>query len=241
MKLIITIMKKTILVLMTIGLSVGSVLADPAMITNPHEFDFGWVPRQSSVMAEFWVKSTGNDTLRIVQVITSCDCASVSIDSTAVAPGDSALARYYWNTDTKQGFKDQYATFYTNTMAERPERMILKGVTVRVPDSLRPISIKPFSLELSKLGKVAIDSIEFVIANSGDQDLTLEQVSYPIRECEMVIPDTVKSHSSSYGYIKLLPEYESQEFIRSVTLKISGPSNYERRVTIPIRRKILAP
>ena len=69
----------------------------------------------------------------------------------------------------------------------------------------------------------------------------LTPVSYPVAECEVVLPDSVKSNSSVLGYIKLRPEYADQEFIRSVTLEITGPPNYERRVTIPIRRKILAP
>ena len=241
MKLIITIMKKTFIMLLVTGVLAGSVLADPAMLTNPHEFDFGWVPRKSSVMAPFWIKSTGTDTLRIVQILPSCECARVTMDQTAIAPGDSALAYYYWETNTRQGFKDQFATFYTNTMAERPERIFLKGVNVNVPDSLRPLYIKPFRLELSKLGKVAVDSIEFTLTNTGDYDLTLKQMSPPVEECEIAIPETVKSHSSSFGYIKLLPEYEDSEFVRSVTLLITRAPNYERRITIPIRRKILAP
>jgi hypothetical protein len=241
MKLIITIMKKSLVVFLAVGLTAGSLLADPAMLTKPHEFDFGWVPRQSTVMAPFWIRSTGTDTLKIVDILPSCECAHVTLDEMSIPPGDSALAYYYWETDLRQGFKDQFATFYTNTMAERPERIFLKGINVRVPDSLRPLSISPFRLELSKLGKVTVDSIQLKFTNLGDQDLVLTQVSAPVAECEVVIPDSVKSNSSAYGYVKLRPEYADQEFIRSVTLEITGPPNYERRITIPIRRKILAP
>ncbi len=62
-------MKKSLL-----SLVVGSVLltsqafAAPRLTIPVTEFDFGFVPQNSSISHVFWLKSTGDDSLKIVAV-----------------------------------------------------------------------------------------------------------------------------------------------------------------------------
>ena len=64
-------MKKTVLVLLVlIGvLLAGSVLATPAMKLSEESFDFGYAPQNSTVTHEFWIHSTGDDSLKILKVV----------------------------------------------------------------------------------------------------------------------------------------------------------------------------
>lgn len=46
----------------------GMALAAPRLTIPEGEFDFGFVPQNSEVAHVFWLHSTGEDSLRIVQV-----------------------------------------------------------------------------------------------------------------------------------------------------------------------------
>jgi hypothetical protein len=80
-----------------------------------------------------------------------------------------------------------------------------------------------------------------VITNYSDRFLKLEEVSNPLEQCEIVIPESVRPHSEVQGYIKVRPDYLDSEFIESVTILMSDSPDYERRITVPIRRKIFSP
>lgn len=45
------------------------VLGSPRMKLKETEFDFGFVPQNSTVSHVFWLKSTGSDSLRILKVV----------------------------------------------------------------------------------------------------------------------------------------------------------------------------
>ncbi|MBK7141541.1 MAG: hypothetical protein IPH75_05635 [bacterium] len=58
-----------------LGLSLGIVLLStqafsaPRMTIKEAEFDFGFVPQNSSISHVFWLHSGGDDSLRILQVV----------------------------------------------------------------------------------------------------------------------------------------------------------------------------
>ncbi|MBD3333630.1 hypothetical protein GF356_12340 [candidate division GN15 bacterium] len=47
----------------------GSVMAAPRMDIENDSFNFGYVPQNSKITHSFWLKSTGDDTLRVVRVV----------------------------------------------------------------------------------------------------------------------------------------------------------------------------
>ncbi|MFH1687888.1 MAG: hypothetical protein ABIE70_10270 [bacterium] len=49
-------------------LLIGSVTAAPRMTVDEPHFNFGFAPQNSKVSHVFWLKSTGDDTLRILNV-----------------------------------------------------------------------------------------------------------------------------------------------------------------------------
>ena len=68
----------------------------------------------------------------------------------------------------------------------------------------------------------------------------MEVVSAPSDEFEIIIPDSLRANESTIGVVKIRPEYVDKEFIGSVTIQITHYLNYEKRITIPIRRKIFS-
>lgn len=43
-------------------------LADPKLTVPEPRWDFGFVPQNSKLTHDYWVKNTGDDTLRIIRV-----------------------------------------------------------------------------------------------------------------------------------------------------------------------------
>ncbi len=50
------------------ALMTGMALAAPRLTIPEGEFDFGFVPQNSEIAHVFWLHSTGEDSLKIVQV-----------------------------------------------------------------------------------------------------------------------------------------------------------------------------
>jgi len=67
-------MKKTALmlfvVLMILAVATDSSKAGPQMTIPEKSFDFGYVPQNSKVSHIFWIHSTGDDSLKIVNIRT---------------------------------------------------------------------------------------------------------------------------------------------------------------------------
>ncbi len=51
-----------------IVLLTASAMALPKMYLPEEEFDFGYVPQDSKISHVFWIKSVGEDTLRILTI-----------------------------------------------------------------------------------------------------------------------------------------------------------------------------
>lgn len=55
--------------LVGVVLAFGTAQAAPTLVIPNDTFDFGFVPQQSEISHEFWLHSTGDDTLKILKVV----------------------------------------------------------------------------------------------------------------------------------------------------------------------------
>ena len=153
-----------------------------------------------------------------------------------IAPGDSMLVGFYWDLGKRFGPTSQEPRVFTNANTDTdPLYLSLKGMSVMAPDSSRPVSIKPYRMELARTPAKNIDSVGFTLTNRSTSDMALTVVSYPVPECEVSLPDSLLAGGSATGFVKLKPDYADSEFKRSVTVELSDAK--KSRFTIPIRRK----
>lgn len=63
--------KTTLLVavLVIVMAASGLVLGAPRLTIDNSSFNFGFVPQNSKISHDFWLKSTGDDTLKILKVV----------------------------------------------------------------------------------------------------------------------------------------------------------------------------
>ncbi len=64
-------MKKTILITLLASLIFGacSISAAPRLLIENDQFNFGFAPQNSKISHIFWLKSAGDDSLKILKVV----------------------------------------------------------------------------------------------------------------------------------------------------------------------------
>jgi hypothetical protein len=221
--------------ILVLVLTAGSIWAEAALDISGSRYDFGSVPQNATISQYFWFKSIGTDTLRISEVKTGCDCATMPFERQWIAPGDSMLVGLFWKTEKRIGGIGRYPYVMTNARPEPYRIFLTADVTVK-PDSIFPICARPFILSLAKTATTSIDSLEFRLVNRSDQDVALRIVSHIPNQVELNLPTMIKAKSEIVSYVKVKPEFVNQEFTESVTLMTDDSK--ETRVTIPIARKI---
>jgi len=227
-------MKILLITAILVGLCAVLSYSQPRLEIPVNNFNFGYVPQNSTVVRKFWFKSTGTDTLQIKDIKTGCACAVMPLEKNWIAPGDSMRVSIFWAIKRNMGAIARSPRIFTNASPD-PLRLHLQGTALLFPDSARPVSVKPYKFELAKSSHTEIDSLSFTLVNRSDHDLSVSLVSSPPDECELFVPDSVGALSSSTGYIKVKPEFADSEFKTSITLLLSDRKS--TRLTIPIRRK----
>lgn len=57
-----------LVILLAVCMVAGSAIAVPRLTIDEANFDFGYAPQHSKVSHVFWLRSTGDDTLKILNV-----------------------------------------------------------------------------------------------------------------------------------------------------------------------------
>lgn len=111
-------MKKIILFTLGIIFSTGvfaQAAAKSAVMTfEEKSFDFGDVKQGQKVTHTFKYKNTGNDTLKISNVISSCGCTVPKEYEKIVPPGGSASITVVFDSTGKMGVVNKTLTILSN-------------------------------------------------------------------------------------------------------------------------------
>lgn len=214
----------------------GNLAAQARLKIANDRFDMGSIPGGVTVSHCYWFKSVGSDTVFIDSMKTNCGCDLQPLESEWIAPGDSMRVSFCWKTNKTVGPTGSYPYIFTNDGVERIARVYLTGAIMKFPDSLRPLSFKPYIMDLSQFKDISNDSVAFSVRNRDNRDVTIRMLSNSVDECEISIPENVPAGSVAEGYVKVKPEFLDKEFNRSFTIEVEGER--KSRVTLPVRRKI---
>lgn len=209
--------------------------AGPRLEIPDHDFDFGLVPQNSTVSHSFWLKSVGDDTLRITDVKTGCSCALMPMAQDFIPPGDSMLVALHWKVGRRIGKVGRYPSIFTNQGPDPHSMKITASVALR-PDSLRPLGFLPYKFELAKHQKKSIDEIDFQVVNRWETDLELTVVGGLPEEVVLDLPSKVEAGRTAWGTVRIRPEYADTEFATSITIEVNDVD--KNHITVPIRRKL---
>lgn len=118
-------MKKIVFVLLGIIFSAGVFAQTPAksavMTFEAKSFDFSDVKQGEKVTHTFHYKNTGNDTLKISNVISSCGCTVPQEYAKIVPPGASGSITVQFDSANKMGVVNKTLTILSNATPSGPD------------------------------------------------------------------------------------------------------------------------
>jgi hypothetical protein len=151
-----------------------------------------------------------------------------------LAPGDSMEVEIHWSLKRHVGSVSRLPRVFSNATGS-PHSLVLKGSVSPRPDSIRPVTAKPFRLLFGKTSAADIDSIAVELTNHTSEQVAVEVVSPTNPELVLNLPATIEPFSSATGYARLTEGFGDKEFQTSVTLLFSDERT--SRLTLPVERK----
>ena len=231
-------MKKSVFVLAALFFTSGSAAWAVPRLTLPETvFNFGFCPQNSEVSHKFWLISTGDQPLKITNVIPGCSCTRAPLDKDILGVGDSTQLDIIFSTKTSLNRVSKTPTIQTN---EGPpdKRLQIIATIVAQPDSTFPLVIQPYKLDVSQKTDNIIDRIEFGIRNVSDEELTIEFISGADDYFQVELPKVIKPGESAKGRLMLHKSALVKSFQKSFT--IQAGDEIGSRFTIPVKRTIAA-
>lgn len=213
--------------------AVLSSAAEPQIEIPDAEFDFGRVCQHASVAHTFWIKSVGDDTLRITKVIPGCGCTKAPLEDSVLAPGDSTSLEIIFSTRSYRGYVSKRPYVETNIGEEKYYVKILSELLPE-PDTIMPVSLSPALLDVSQFSPNPRRRAKFLILNKGEQDLDLTLIEWAKDFFDVKFPDEVKAGETVQGIVTVREDKIETEFEKSLTFQISDSTN--TRYTLPVKR-----
>ena len=87
----------------------------PILQLSTYCYNFYELQKNKNYLGNVMIKNTGNDTLKIFQIGTSCGWTDASITQKLLQPQDSCTLNFTYNTQNKQGIQEEYISIYANT------------------------------------------------------------------------------------------------------------------------------
>lgn len=229
-------MKLKYLILFAIILSLQSIsVAQPRMeIVGGDTVNWGQVRYdQSPVTYNLIIRSTGDDTLIIRSINTSCGCTTAPIDKKELLPGDSASMSITFNIPNHPGIAKKMINIRTNDPLSRNRTVYL------IADVIFPLKFEPIQL-ITFHGLVLGDSMTSTIKITNNSDI-------PVQIKEIVISDSVFTTNLKEDDI-IEPHASIEVSVQAVPIRLgalTGELSFKTthpdvvRVKIPIMMNIL--
>jgi hypothetical protein len=209
--------------------------ADPKMEIPDHTFDFGRVVQRATVTHVFWIKSVGDDTLRILNISPGCGCTQIPPLDSSLAPGDSTQLEIILDTRTFRGYVSKTPIIWTNTYEART-RLNLHAEMVLDPKLSRPLVIEPARLDVSQFSSRPRRRAGFTIENLGTETARLIPADTMFKSFSLQLPDSVAPGQSVEATILVHEDAIEMSFQESVTFEMTT-SEDRFRYTVPVIRR----
>lgn len=221
--------------ILSLALITPAAYSAPAAAVDESAFDFGYVPQQAKISHVFKIKSIGDDTLKIIQVIPGCGCTKAPLEKSALAPGETTNLEVVFSTGAYQGRVSKHPKFVTNEPTPEHRLEFLSTVLVR-PDSSYPLVIQPRMLDLSGDGSTAQEATTIRITNVSDSPVNLSLIEAPEGWFEVTLPASIPAGGSAEATVRLVEDAGPGTFEKSFTLELNDTQT--SRYTVPVKRKV---
>lgn len=161
--------------------------------TSSKMIDCGQVVFKQPVKAEFTLKNTGDKSLVISQVRTSCGCTTVSFPKEAIAPGKAFSVNAIYDARQMGHFQKEIGV-YSNA-SEKPLLLTVKGVVVQKVSDFK--GKYPYVI-----GTMMADKNELFFDNVNRGDMPVEQIHVMNNGDDVVSPQLMHLPPYLKGEVK---------------------------------------
>jgi len=226
--------KKAGIILVTAALT-SSAAATPKLKITEDTFDFGKSVQKAVLTHDFWIKSTGDEPLKIKEVVPGCGCTESWLSDSVIAPGDSARMHIIFSSGRFRGHVGKRPYFLSNATDEKTYLKIYTYLEVD-PTESRPIGINPPVVDVSQFDERPRRRAKFLIENKSDKDLRIQVADSSLKSFSVKVPKKVKAGDSVEGLITVHEDRVQFGFEESFTLQFDDIE--ASRYTIPVRRML---
>ena len=196
------------------------ILAAPRIEIPNHEFSFGKTLQQVGLSHSFWIKSVGEDTLRIIKIVPGCGCTKAPVTDTLIAPGDSTRMDITFATGSYRGYVSKKPYLLTNAGNEKTYVKIHAQVFPN-PEDIGPIKLSPLAVDVSQITEKEVrDVTKFLIINPTEQDFEIGPVDIDNKSFDVKLPGKVKAGETVEAEITVHKDALDSEFFESITFAI---------------------
>lgn len=228
-------------IVLTAAVIVGSAeagRADAKLSVPATDFAFGYVPQNAKIAHRYTLKSVGTDTLKIERIQPGCGCTQAPFLKSALAPGDSTDGELIFNTGSYSGNVAKVATVKTNPPGVPETQLKFTANVLIAPDSIKPVRIKPFIVDLTNGGSAATGEMTITISNVSTSDLVATLVGSPSNLLKVTLPKVIRAGKSAEAKVALTKEAGPVSFESSVTLQFNDEAS--SRYTVPVKHLVQA-
>lgn len=205
----------------------------PKVIIPEATFNFGKVPQNVRISKTYWVKSVGDDTLRILTLIPGCGCTQIPLEDSVLAPGDSCSFEVKFNTGSYRGYVTKKPYLTTNAGTENVYVEFNAEIIVD-SNQFRPVRMNPYKLDVSQFTVEPRRKASSWVVNTTENDLLLNMIDDKNKKFTAELPKVIKAHDSAQVTITVNQRDIAQEFEQSITFGVSDELG--SRFTLPIQR-----
>ena len=231
-------MKKLIALIFFIILS-GSGFAQtsgPKISTKNSKFDFGKVLQHLYVNHNFVIYNTGDDTLKIGGVTSSCGCTVAQPTKDELLPGDSATIKATFNTGSRHGKQRKHIYVYTNDKNQRELRFSFTANVIEDRKMLLDaphidLSTNRYNFGNAKEGEVL--KLNVKVKNKGKKILVINDVNSSCG-CTAALMSSKTLKPNEVGDLNISFDTAKREgkISRTVTLFSNDPENPVETITL---------
>lgn len=213
----------------------GTASAGSKVEVSAPNFNFGRVLQHTQASHLFWIKSVGEDTLRVTKIEPGCGCTKAPLEDSTIAPGDSVPLEILFSTRSFRGHVSKRPSFTTNAGPEKTYLRIDAEMIVD-PSTVTPITVEPFRVDVSQFTEKPRRRAKFQIINKTDIEYPIKLIDHAFHYFDVELPDKIGPAETVEGVITIHKERIEQEFERSLTFEIQPPDELPIRYTVAVNR-----
>lgn len=226
---------KTIALISILTLSLVSLSsAEKKVGVSESEFNYGRIIQHVVLTHDYWIKSLGDEPVKIVQTIPGCGCTQIPLTDSIIPPGDSVNMRIILNTQNFMGRITKHPAFRTD--ADTTEvKLKMYAEVERDPDNSVPFKISPREADVSQFTDKVRRRGRVLITNQSSETFTINPVDTSNRSFSVRFPEKIAPGETVEVFLLVHKEAIETEFKESITFEAVGQT--ERvRYSIPVVR-----